>query len=340
MKKDISSMTLEQLQEQLSGMSIPSYRAGQIFEWLHRRGASTFEGMDNLPKILRATLEAQFCLTSCRLAETRVSEKDGTYKFLFALQDGVFIESVRMEYSFGSSICISTQAGCRMGCRFCASAAKGLIRNLTAGEMCAQVYAARSSGKLGGIVLMGCGEPLDNFEQTVRFLKLIGHPKGAGVGARHITISTCGLVPQIKELAALKLQVNLAVSLHGPNDEIRKSLMPIAKRYSVETLMEACRYYINKTNRRITFEYALVKGLNDSMDDAQSLSKLLSGMLCHINLIPVNPGAGLYLPTRRPEAEAFAAVLRRNHIQTTIRRTIGSDVDAACGQLLAKRGEA
>jgi len=328
----------------MADLNVPPYRAAQVFEWLHSRGAGSFENMDNLPKGLRTALEAHCRITTCKLVENRVSSHDGTRKFLFALEDDVLIESVRMEYSFGHSICISTQAGCRMGCCFCASTAEGLLRNLTAGEMCAQIYTAKQDiKKLAGIVLMGCGEPLDNFDQTVRFLELIGHPKGAAVGKRHITISTCGLVPQIKALAAMKLQINLAVSLHGPNDKIRKTLMPIANRYPIDELIAACKHYIDLTNRRITFEYALVRGLNDQLEHAASLAKLLTGMLCHVNLIPVNPGSQgqskqkAFLPTLRREAEAFRAALQHNHIQATIRRTIGSDVDAACGQLRAKR---
>ena len=314
-----------------------SYRAVQIFEWLHCRGATSFEEMVNLPKSLRVLLDEQFHINTCRPVQTKASNKDGTHKFLYALNGDVLIESVRMEYNFGNSICISTQAGCRMGCKFCASASGGLIRNLTAGEMCAQVYSSLQEKKLAGIVLMGCGEPLDNFEQVMRFLELITHPKGAGVGARHITISTCGLIPQIRRLADLKLQINLAVSLHAFNDETRKELMPIAKAYPIQKLIETCRYYIKQTNRRITFEYALARGVNDSIKDAEALAKLLKGMLCHVNLIPVNPGGGNYAPTLRKEAEIFAASLKKNNIQATIRRTIGDDVDAACGQLRAQK---
>ena len=314
-----------------------SYRAIQIFEWLHCRGAVSFDEMVNLPKDLRALLDKNYQIATCRPVGTKISSKDGTHKFLYALNDDVLIESVRMEYNFGSSICISTQAGCRMGCKFCASTSGGFIRNLTAGEMCAQVYSSLQGKKLAGIVLMGCGEPLDNFEQMIRFLELITHPKGAGVGARHITISTCGLIPKMRKLADLKLQINLAVSLHAFNDETRQTLMPIATTYSIQKLIEACRYYIKQTNRRITFEYALVRGINDSMKDAEALAKLLKGLLCHVNLIPVNSGGGNYTPTLRKEAEAFAATLKKNHIQATIRRTIGDDVDAACGQLRALR---
>ena len=337
-KKDILSMTLDEIQRLMGDLKMPAYRAAQIFEWLHRRGVNAFDEMDNLPKGLRIALEESCRIAACRLVESLKSDKDGTQKFLFALEDDTLIESVQMEYAFGHSICISTQAGCRMGCKFCASAMGGLMRNLTAGEMCAQVYAARKgTQKLAGIVLMGCGEPLDNFDNTIRFLELIGHPKGSAVGGRHITISTCGLVPQIKALAALKLQINLAISLHGPDDDLRKTLMPIANRYPISELIEACQHYIQSTNRRITFEYALVKGLNDHPDHALALAKLLSGMLCHVNLIPVNVAAGDYSPTLRREAEVFGAILQRKHIQTTIRRTIGGDVNAACGQLRAKK---
>jgi len=324
--KDILSMNLEELQS----IYYPKYRADQIFEWLHRHNATTFDEMNNLPKSLREELKEEYHIASCRLVETRSSSH--VKKFLFTLHDDILIEAVQMEYAHGYSVCISTQAGCRMGCRFCASGGSGLLRNLTAGEMCAQVYALE---KGANIVLMGCGEPLDNFEQSIRFLELINHPKGANVGGRHITISTCGLVPQIRELAELKLQINLAISLHAHNDQCRQEIMPIAKRYPLNELIEACRYYIEMTNRRITFEYALIRGLNDSTADAAALQKLLSGLkgLCHVNLIPVNPTNGLYSPTLRKEAEAFAAILK---VPATIRRTIGAEVDAACGQLVAR----
>ena len=341
MKNDILSMNPEELKALITELNEPAYRAVQIFEWLHRRGVDSFAEMDNLPKSLRAALNERCEITVCQLEESMVSEKDETHKFLFALKDGVLIESVKMKYSFGHSICISTQAGCRMGCRFCASTEGGLLRNLTAGEMCAQVYAAIPGiKKLVGIVLMGCGEPLDNFNETVKFLELICHPKGAAVGGRHITISTCGLVPQIKELADMKLQINLAVSLHAPDNDLRKSLMPIANRYSIEELIDACRYYISLTNRRVTFEYALVRGHNDSHGHAAALAKLLEGLLCHVNLIPVNECGGkskkFFSPTPRREAQNFSDILGKSHIQSSIRRTIGSDVNAACGQLRAK----
>ena len=336
---DILSMNFEEVSEIIASLNAPKYRAKQVFEWLHHRGATSFNEMDNLPKDLRTKLVQHCYIASCKLADTKTSKDDNTCKFLFELSDGVLIESVLMEYSYGYSICISTQAGCRMGCKFCASTQGGLIRNLTAGEMCAQVYALRkhkaTTDKLGGIVLMGCGEPLDNFDATIRFLELID------VGARNITLSTCGLVPEIKKLADIKLQINLAVSLHAPDDEIRSQIMPIAKKHPIEELVQACKYYVDKTNRRITFEYSLINGLNDEANHANRLAKLLAVIptaLCHVNLIPVNPdGTGKFTPTLRKGAEAFAAVLQKKHTNTTIRRTIGSDVDAACGQLRAKR---
>jgi len=327
MKHDILSMNLAELEKSIT----PKYRAKQVFDWLHRRRTSAFGEMDNLPKQLRQDLSERFRIPTCRPVETLTSKNDSTKKFLFALEDGVLIESVQMEYSFGRSLCISTQAGCRMGCRFCASASGGFIRNLTAGEMCAQVYAA---DKPSNIVLMGCGEPLDNFAQTIRFLEL------TDIGARHITISTCGLVPEIRKLAEMRLQINLAISLHAATDETRAKLMPIAKRYPISELLDACRFYVQETNRRLTFEYALIRGENDSPHDAAALRKLLSGLLCHVNLIPINPGGTKsFAPTHRKEAEKFAASLTRGGIPATIRRTIGSDVDAACGQLVAKKTE-
>ena len=349
---DILSMNLKELESLMASLNQPTYRAAQVFEWLHKRGASSFQEMDNLPKTLRIALAERGRISACHLVELAVSKQDDTHKFLFELLNGLLIESVRMKYSFGHSICISTQAGCKMGCKFCASGANGLIRDLTAGEMCAQVYAAanyraasNAPSKSPSIVLMGCGEPLDNFDSSLRFIELITHPKGAAIGARHITISTCGLVPEIKKLADLKLQVNLAISLHAPDDHIRKALMPIANRYPLNALMDACRYYLAKTNRRITFEYSLISGINDSPSHATALSKLLANMLCHVNLIPVNPyspdtsqnsNSRKYLPSTRKEAEAFASILERKRIPTTIRRTIGADVNAACGQLRAK----
>jgi len=324
----------------MAELNHPAYRAEQLFEWLHRRGAASFMDMNNLPVALREALAGECHIPPCRVVKTQTS-KDTTVKYLFSLgEDGVHIESVLMGYNHGFSLCISTQAGCRMGCKFCASAIGGLVRNLTAGEMCAQVYNVPEG--VSSIVLMGCGEPLDNFDAVVRFIALITHPKGANLGARHITVSTCGLVPEIYALARMKLQVNLAVSLHGPSDEIRRQFMPVANRYPLEELLEACRFYTDTTRRRITYEYALASRINDAPQQAQELARRLRGQLCHVNLIPVNAKSrerSHFAPTPRREAEAFAAVLTRHHIPTTIRRSLGNDIAAACGQLRVQHGE-
>jgi len=307
----------------------------------------SFTGMDNLPVSLRADLEKRCYITPVSIQE-ELRAKDGTVKFLLAVGGNepvpsrVLVESVLMEYTHGHSVCISTQAGCRMGCRFCATGNSGLIRNLSAGEMCMQVYAATESNaenrRIRNVVLMGCGEPLDNFDATLRFIEIITHPKGAGISQRHITLSTCGLVPEIHELAKQKLQITLAVSLHGPDDATRQALMPIAKAYPIKELMAACREYANITRRRISFEYALTEGINDNPAQARALAKILKGLLCHVNLIPINPvGFTALSPTKKREATAFASILQDANIPTTIRRTIGAEVNAACGQLRATK---
>ena len=355
-KPDILSMTPAEIETAIVALNQPLYRAKQVWGWLHQKHVQTFDHMANLPKALRDQLDAHYHIATVREVKKLTSKNDDTQKYLFALNDGALIESVLMEYNHGSTVCVSTQVGCRMGCTFCASAEGGLVRNLTAGEMCAQVYAAAtdlSSGlgsgadtgrplaqsqgrRVSGVVLMGCGEPLDNFDATLRFIELITHPDGLNIGQRHITLSTCGLVPQILKLAQHKLQITLAISLHGATDDVRQKLMPIAKRYPLSELMEACRVYVKTTNRRLTFEYALAKGVNDSPAHAKDLVRLLKGINCHVNLIPVNKARGSFSGTSRKEAAAFAAILQEARIQTTIRRSLGSDVDAACGQLRAK----
>ena len=336
-KPDILSMTLPELEAAITALNQPKYRAKQIHDWLHKQHATTFDQMANLPKTLRQQLNDTYHIATVHQVKKLTSKNDGTQKYLFALHDGALIESVLMSYRHGSTLCVSTQVGCRMGCTFCASAEGGLARNLTAGEMCAQVYAAaKDCQRIGGIVLMGCGEPLDNYDATLRFIQLITDPSGMNLGQRHITLSTCGLVPQILALAQEKLQITLAISLHGATDEVRQKLMPIAKRYPLRELMEACQAYVKATNRRLTFEYALAKGVNDSPAHAKDLAKLLRGINCHVNLIPVNKARGGFAGTPRQDAAAFAAILEENRIQTTIRRSLGSDVDAACGQLRAK----
>ncbi|MCL2015890.1 MAG: radical SAM protein [Defluviitaleaceae bacterium] len=366
---DILSMLPQELATLAEQLDIPKYRTGQIFDWLHNKGVTSFEDMENLPKTLRANLAEKFYIPLCQPIEVQTSQIDGTKKFLLELSDKLLIEAVLMGYSFGSSVCISTQAGCKMGCAFCASGGGGFLRNLSAGEMLAQVYVAQkyaakadkvdnsdkldksnkpensnnnsnkpdNTGKLSGVVLMGCGEPLDNFDNVVRFVNLISQEKGFNLGKRHITISTCGLVPQIRQLAQLKLPVNLAISLHAPDDVLRQNIMPIAKKYPIKSLLSACQYYVQLTNRRITFEYALISGLNDSENHAKRLAKLLAGILCHVNLIPINATNKNFLPTLREDTVKFTKILQKYNINATIRRTLGKDLDAACGQLRAKR---
>jgi len=343
MLMDILSMNIPELEHLMKELSQPSYRAAQIFEWLHRRfpatgGAFSFVAMDNLPKGLRTELEKHCYIPQVAIAD-KLTAKDGTVKFLLSLDNDIHIESVLMEYTHGRSVCVSTQAGCRMGCYFCATGQSGLIRNLTAGEICMQVYIA---GDTRNIVLMGCGEPLDNFDATMKFIELITDPRGVGLSQRHITLSTCGLIPEIQALAQRRLQITLAISLHGPDDATRQALMPIARRYSIKDLIAVCREYTHITHRRISFEYALTSGINDSPAQARALASLLKGLLCHVNLIPVNQisgskgGSNFFSPTKKREAIAFAAILQQANIPTTIRRTIGAEVNAACGQLRAK----
>ena len=332
---DILSMTITEIEELMIGINQPKYRAKQVWGWLHKNAAQSFENMVNLPSSLRTLLQENYHIATVTTVEKLVSERDKTAKFLFALHDDALIEAVFMEYAHGTSVCVSTQVGCRMGCAFCASTQGGLTRNLTAGEMCAQVYAVEKGAKVGGIVLMGCGEPLDNFDSTLRFIELITAKEGINIGQRHITLSTCGLVPQILELAERKLQITLAISLHAPTDEIRKQFMPIAKLYPLSDLINACKKYVQATSRRITFEYALAKGKNDSLAHARELVKLLRGINCHVNLIPINKARDKYSGSSQKDISAFADILQKGRIQTTVRRSLGSDVNAACGQLRA-----
>ena len=332
----IESMYMSELEEQLAGLGGKPYRARQLFAWLHRRTAVSYDEMTDLPKELRRLLAERFPLTEVRAVQKLRSELDGTEKYLFALEDDNVIESVRMAYEHGISVCVSSQAGCRMGCRFCASTLGGLVRSLTAAEMLRQVYAIQREGgeRVSHAVIMGSGEPLENYEEAVRFIRLLSAPEGLAVSQRNITLSTCGIVPQIRRLAGEKLAVTLAISLHAPNDRKRRELMPVAVRYPLGELMDACRYYFQETGRRLTFEYALVKGQNDSPADAQELAELLRGMNCHVNLIPVNP-----VEERNYARPASAAVmnfhkkLEKNGINVTMRREMGADIHGACGQL-------
>ncbi|MBQ7758907.1 23S rRNA (adenine(2503)-C(2))-methyltransferase RlmN [Anaerotignum sp.] len=335
-KIDIKSMNINELEDLLKELGEPKFRAKQIFDWLHAKQVDSFEEMTNLSKGLREKLSETASINGVEMVRKLVSQIDGTRKYLFALSDGAIIESVLMKYEHGNTVCISTQVGCRMGCKFCASTLDGVERGLTAGEMLSQIYAIQKDcgERVHGTVLMGSGEPLDNYDNVVKFLRLINDPKGQNMGQRHITLSTCGLVEKIYDLAEEDLQITLAVSLHAPNDGIRTQTMPIAKVYSMDRLLQACRDYADKTKRRITFEYALIHGVNDGDEHAWELVKKLRDMLCHINLIPVNDVKERnYVKSTAERVKRFASILNENGVETTVRRKLGSDIDAACGQL-------
>lgn len=335
-KIDIKSMNIQELEDFLKELGEPKFRGKQIFDWLHAKQVDSFEEMTNLSKGLREKLNEKAVIYGVEIVKRLVSQIDGTRKYLFALHDGAIIESVLMKYEHGNTVCISTQVGCRMGCKFCASTLDGVERGLTAGELLSQIYAIQKDcgERVHGTVLMGSGEPLDNYDNVVKFLRLINDPKGQNMGQRHITLSTCGLVEKIYQLAEEDLQITLAVSLHAPNDGIRTQTMPIAKVYSMEKLLQACRDYANKTGRRITFEYALIHGVNDGDEHAWELVKKLRDMLCHVNLIPVNDVKERnYVKSTADRVKRFASILNDNGVETTVRRKLGSDIDAACGQL-------
>ncbi len=339
---DLRSLDMASLEQALVSLGQPKFRAKQIFSWLHKSKVRTFDEMANIPKTLIEKLKEQYYVSTCEIERKLCSKIDETVKYLYRLQDGEYIESVVMKYKHGRSICVSTQCGCAMGCKFCASTKNGKRRNLTAGEILDQIYMAERdlSIRISNIVLMGMGEPLDNFDEVVRFLKLVSSPDGANIGMRHISLSTCGLVNKIYDLQKLDLQLTLSISLHAPNDEIRSSMMPINNRYKIAELIEACKDYIKATNRRISFEYSVVKGVNDSDECAYELAHLLHGMLCHVNLIPVNTiEEGGFVRPDMQRIKRFESLLLSKGINTTIRRTLGSDISASCGQLRAKRVE-
>ncbi len=343
---DIASKNIEELEQVMKDYGQGRFRAKQLFEWLHQKMVTNYDEMTNLPIALRERLKEDFPIRLMKIVKKYASQLDGTIKYLFECEDSHIIESVLMRYKHGNSVCISSQVGCRMGCKFCASTLEGLVRNLTPSEMVSQIYLIQQDieERVSNIVIMGSGEPLEHFEVTKRFVELINSPFGQNIGQRHITISTCGLVPRIKELAESLPQVTLAISLHAPTDEGRKRIMPIAYQYSIQELIAACKAYSDQTGRRVTFEYALIYDENDSVEEARQLGKLLRGLLCHVNLIPVNKiEEREYKESSLDHIQNFLKVLEEYHIPATVRRKLGSDIDAACGQLrrhyIKKRGE-
>lgn len=340
LKESIYSLRPDELQEWLKANGEKPFRAAQIYEWLYHKRVKTFDEMSNLSKGLRDKLEENFALTTLSTIVKQES-KDGTIKFLFQLQDGYSIETVLMRHEYGNSICVTTQVGCRIGCTFCASTLGGLKRHLMAGEIVEQVVKVQqqldeTGERVSSIVIMGIGEPFDNYDAMMNFLKIVNHDKGLNIGARHITVSTSGIVPKIYQFADEQMQINFAVSLHAPNQEARQKLMPIARAYKIDELLEAVKYYTKKTGRRVTFEYGLMSGENDSIEIAEELSALIKDIKCHVNLIPINyvPERD-YIRTSRSKIFAFEKTLKKNGINVTIRREQGADIAAACGQLRA-----
>ncbi|MBQ7636865.1 MAG: 23S rRNA (adenine(2503)-C(2))-methyltransferase RlmN [Lachnospiraceae bacterium] len=332
---DIKSLNEDELKNEMRSIGEPAFRAGQIFSWLHVKRVNSFDEMTDLSKSLRNKLAERYEITA--LAAVRsLKSSDGTVKFLYKLSDGQVIESVLMTYKHGHSICVSSQVGCRMGCAFCASTIDGLVRNLTASEILEQVYEAERSCEvtISNIVIMGSGEPMDNYDNVIRFIRLVSDKKGKNISVRNITLSTCGIVPGIMKLADEGLPVTLALSLHAPDDEIRKTFMPVAKAFSIEEILKACDHYFEKTSRRVTFEYSMIDGVNDSPACAEKLSKLAGGRNCHVNLIPINKiKERSFVRSGEDNISKFKNILEKNRINVTIRRSMGTDIDAACGQL-------
>lgn len=335
-KIDIKSFNLKELTVYMEQLGEKAFRAKQIYQWLHVKQVDSFEEMTNIPKILTEKLKEHCRLVSIKKEAVQISGIDGTRKYLFLLDDGNVIESVLMRYRHGNSVCISSQVGCRMGCRFCASTLDGLVRGLTPSEMLDQIYQiGKDTGeRVSNVVVMGTGEPMDNFDNLLKFIELLTDGNGLNISQRNLTVSTCGIVPRIRELADQKLQITLALSLHASTQEKRKELMPVANKYEIHEVIDACKYYFEQTGRRITFEYSLVGGVNDTKDDVNNLCKLVKGMNCHINLIPVNPirERDYVQPTAVVTSE-FKNRLEKHGINVTIRREMGRDIDGACGQL-------
>ena len=335
---NIKDYDLPKLKEEITNIGEKSFRAEQIFKWLYQEKVKNFEEMTNLSLELREKLKQNYDICNFKIIK-KLESSDGTKKYLFDINDNNAIETVLMEYHYGKSICVSSQVGCKMGCKFCASTGIPFVRSLTSGEIVEQIIAVEQDigNKISNVVFMGIGEPLDNYENVINAIKILNNPKGLNIGARHISISTSGLVPKIYDLAEENIQCTLSVSLHASNDEKRSAMMPVNNAYNIEELMKACKHYINKTNKRISFEYALAKDNNDNLDDARQLVKLLKGMLCHVNLIPINKiENGKYIKSTNENIIRFRDYLNDNGIVATIRRELGSDIEAACGQLRRK----
>lgn len=333
---DIKSMTPSEVSELIVSLGDKKFRAKQIYQWMHQKLVASYDEMTNVPAALRQKLVAEYPLTVLEPVRVQISQIDGTRKYLFRLSDGNLIESVLMKYHHGNSVCISSQVGCRMGCRFCASTIDGLVRGLLPSEMLEQIYRIQKDigERVDNVVVMGSGEPFDNFDNLLRFIELLNNEEGLNISARNLTVSTCGIVPKIYELADMQPQITLAISLHSPNDELRRSIMPVANKYSIDEIMKACRYYVEKTGRRITFEYSLVKDVNDTDECAMQLVHLVKGIKCHVNLIPVNPIKERdYKQTAQAGVNHFRSRLEKCGVNATVRREMGRDIDGACGQL-------
>ncbi len=333
---DIKSLNLEQLSEEIASLGEKTFKAKQIYSWLHQKNVDSFDEMTNISKDLRAKLEKNYYISSCTIEKKLVSVYNDTVKYLFKLHDGELIESVVMKYKYGYTICVSSQVGCKMGCTFCASGIAGFVRNLSTGEILSQIYTAQKDMdiRISHIVMMGVGEPLDNFDNVIRFLDMVSNKDGLNISMRSISLSTCGVVSGIEKLMEHKLQLTLSISLHAPNDAIRSQTMPVNGKWNIDRLLAACKEYIKVTNRRISFEYAMIDGVNDSDECALELAKRLRGMLCHVNLIPVNAVEERdYKKSKQDRIKGFIKVLESRGINATVRRTMGSDINASCGQL-------
>ncbi|WP_446899463.1 23S rRNA (adenine(2503)-C(2))-methyltransferase RlmN [Clostridium sp. LBM24168] len=333
---NILDFNIDEMKKWMKENGESSFRANQIMDWIYRNNIWNFDKMENVPVTLRQLLKKIFYIGIPKLVKYYESRKRDTIKFLYRYDDGNVIETVVMKYNRGNSICVSTQVGCRMGCSFCASTIGGMVRNLSSGEIMSQILISQKiiEDRISNVVLMGSGEPLDNYDNVIKFIDIINADYSLNIGQRHITLSTCGIVPKIIELAHKNLQITLAISLHSPENTLRRQMMPVANKYSIKEIIDACRYYIEKTGRRVSFEYALVKGVNDSDKHAHELVEILKGILCHVNLIPINDVKEKdYMKSSKNDIEKFLRILSRNGIETTIRKEMGADIDAACGQL-------